>query len=117
MRVSPENMRSDSRIARKAAVSAKPMAQYDRQGRHENADSKGNHGEADAGAPHGNDPEQEAEEQAGDASEQRRELHGKGNVRRGEVVERVHREVGAKTIIDRVAERQQARLAEQDIVG
>ncbi len=100
-----------------AGLTAEEGAQDQRRGCDEFGDAERDHRKGRTGAPRRHPAEQHGEDQARRTADQRHQRQRDRKLVLGDDVDGVDREEAAEAVIDRVAERQHAGLAEQDIVG
>ena len=115
--IEPEQAQQLGAVGGHPFLAAKEAAQDERARGDELAEAERDHGKRGAGAPRRHRAEDDAEQQAAEAADQRhqRERHRQTVV--DHRVHGMHGEEAAQPVIDGVAEREQAGLAEQHVVG
>ncbi len=112
-----EHMDEVGAVGADALLAAEDAAQDEGARRHQLADAQRDHGEGGAGPPRRHRAEDDAEGESGRRAGQRQDRQRQRRLAADDGVHRVHGEEAAQAEEDRVAERQQAGLPQQHVVG
>ena len=107
---------ADGPVGRDAALAAEELGNHQRHRRHQLADAERDHRERRARLLGRHVAEDDGEEHAGEAADERDQAHRDRHAAVADAEQRVHGDEGAEPGVDRVAEAQHAALAEQHVV-